>query len=151
MTRGAGVSESGASYEPSHWEMAKVHGEETTVYTMCGSQFGAKVVAALDATGTPYRIFEVSPMKLKQQTVAPHTVPQARWKGGQMLTDSADILEAIDRDGVAPFKLYPDSCGDAARALEQEIGSELNAFVIYFTWFRRRVQRTGVILETTRP
>ena len=111
--------------------------DEALLYTLIGSQFGAKVVAALDACRVPYRIVEVDIMKMKQQLAPPHTVPQMRWRG-ELLTDSADILAAIDRfvdAAAAPFKLYPTPQKTLIEELEQYCGTTLNGYIIYFTWW----------------
>ncbi len=114
---------------------ASIEPDEDLLYIIVGSQFAAKVIVALDALGVPYKVVECHPMKLKQSLVPPHTIPQMRWRGA-MLTDSADILAAIDRDFAgAPYKLYPPSQKAAIVELESYAGSTLNAFVFYFAWW----------------
>ena len=109
--------------------------EEVLLYTIVGSQFGAKVLTALDALGVPYKVVEVHPTKLKKVLVPPHTAPQLRWRG-TILTDSADILAALDRDlANPPFRLYPPAKKVAVQELEAFVGSTLNAFVLYFAWW----------------
>ena len=109
--------------------------DENVLYAMVGSQYVAKVLAALDACAVPYRVVEVDILKLKQALQPPHTVPQMWWKG-ELITDSADILNAIDRDVPnAPFKLYPPAKKAAVEELEQHAGTILNAYIIYFTWW----------------
>lgn len=87
-------------------------------------QFVAKTMTALDALKVPYKVVYVDFLKLKQQTVPPHTVPQMRWRG-DMLTDSSDILKRVDQDCTeAPFKLYPAAQKKEIEELEQHAGSE---------------------------
>eukprot|EP00937_MAST-01D_sp_MAST-1D-sp2_P007364 g7364.t1 len=95
--------------------------QDGTVYTLVGSQFGAKVITALDAVG----IGLLDP---------PHTVPQMDWRG-KRLTDSADILKAIDSGTDGKWKLYPEAQRAAVEQLEQRIGHVVNAYVMYFTWW----------------
>ena len=111
-----------------------------TVYTLIGSQFGAKVIAAMDAVGVPHRVHEIGTRELRnrrrwnQILAPPHTVPQMDWRG-ERLTDSTDILKAIDRDADGQWKLYPEEQRAAVEALEQHVGTVFNAYVMYFTWW----------------
>ena len=109
--------------------------DDDVLYTIVGSQYGSKVITALDALGVAYRVVELDPRKLKEVTIPPHTAPQMRWRG-EMLTDSADILAAVDRDSTGPpFRLYPPAQKAAVQELEAYVGSTLNAFVLYFAWW----------------
>ena len=105
--------------------------ELTLLYTAFGSQFGAKVLTALDACEEPYLVRAVDPRRFKTDLVPPHTVPQLRFRGEEnILTDSADILARLAEETGYPF--YPTA---EASELEQWVGNHLNAHVLYFTFW----------------
>ena len=108
---------------------------DTVLYVLPGSQFVSKVLTALDALEFPYRVVEVQTSRMKDDLEPPHSVPQMKWKDGSLITDSSDILKALDQDGSGAFKLYPEGKAAEVEELEQQIGTVLNAHVLYFTWW----------------
>jgi len=116
--------------------------EGNVLYTLVGSQFGAKALVALDALGVPYVVQEVDISEMKTQLEPPHTVPQMRFNG-KLLTDSSDILKAIDAEHEGAYKLYPEEQKKSVEELEAWAGNELNMYVFYFCWWvQEGFQRT---------
>ena len=74
--------------------------KEGVLYTLVGSQFGAKALVALDALNVPYRVYEVDVTKMKEQLEPPHTVPQFRFHG-RTITDRCVRPTAADAHAAA--------------------------------------------------
>ncbi len=123
---------------------------ENVYYTLYGSQYGAKCIAALDAFGVPYRVVEVKIPSMKTMLAPPHTVPQMKWGDNDLLTDSSDIMQAIDRS-CKNASLYPSEFADDVKKLEDWVGTTLNSYVLYMTWWREEgfiVSYEAKIFET---
>ena len=112
------------------------HEQENVVLLLVGSQFCAKVLCALDACKVPYRVRYLEVAEMKQVLQPPHTVPQMQL-GGEYLVDSAAIMRKIDDISEnSEVTLIPKGeKGQEVVDLEAWIGRELNAYVLYFTYW----------------
>ena len=78
--------------------------EPTLLNTAFGSQFGAKVLTALDACSEPYRVRAVDPRRFKTELVPQNTVPQLRFRCEEIiLTGLADILACLAAETGYPW------------------------------------------------
>jgi glutathione S-transferase len=117
------------------------------LYAIEGSQFVAKAMLALDATGTPYEVLFVNVIsraaRVKQLPTDGPLVPQVEIPqmvsvaaGNEQLiyrplAESGAILQAIDEyQASSPAgKLYPTN---QIRDADVDISGKINAFVLYF-------------------
>jgi glutathione S-transferase len=109
-----------------------------TILILPGSQYVAKVLAALDWARCPYTKREVDIGKLKQQVPGPlHQVPYMfvlhRSGEEEGIPGSDNILRWVDRHMGLSRKFFPRELAREAAQLER-LADDLNDYVLWFNW-----------------